>query len=228
MVKALTFDVFGTLVDWRGSIIREGAGWGRQVDWGKFADSWRAGYAPAMSKVREGKLPWTKLDDLHRMILEDLLREFGIEGLSEDEKDHWNRVWHRLSPWPDAVEGLALLKKKYTVAALSNGNMSLLVDLSKNAGLEWDAVLSAEIFRHYKPDREVYFGAADLLGCKPEEVMMVAAHPKDLKAARSAGLATAYVERPLEKGPGGKVDFEVGDSFDLVARDFVELSRELI
>jgi 2-haloacid dehalogenase len=237
-VKALTFDVFGTVVDWRGSIIREGTQWGKekglQVDWGKFADRWRAGYGPSMDKVRKGELPWTRLDTLHRAILDDLLVQFNITGLTEEEKDHWTRVWHRLTPWPDSVEGLTRLKKNFVIATLSNGNVSLLVEMAKFAGLPWDTVLSAELFHHYKPDREVYLGAADLLGCKPAEVMMVAAHPDDLKAAQALGLRTALVPRPLERGPdhpaaspaSGATPPPTG-SFDVVATDFIDLAAKL-
>src|SRR5438477_1346355 len=174
-VKALVFDTFGTLVDWRGSIIAEGAAWGKakglNIDWARFADRWRAGYAPAMDKVRKGEMPWTKLDALHRLVLEDLLKEFGIQGLTEEEKDHWNRVWHRLKPWPDSVAGLARLKKKYTIAPLSNGNIALITDMAKHSGIPWDAILGAELVRHYKPDKEVYLSAASFLGLKPAEVM---------------------------------------------------------
>ncbi len=230
-IKALTFDVFGTVVDWRGSIIREGMQWGKakgvQVDWPKFAGRWRAGYGPSMDKVRQGTLPWMKLDALHRLILDELLKEFNITALTDEEKDHWNRVWHRLTPWPDAVGGLTRLKKKYVLATLSNGNVSLLVNMAKNASLPWDTVLSAELFHHYKPDLEVYLGAADLLGCKPAEVMMVAAHSGDLKAARASGLRTAFVSRPLEYGSGAKVDSAAGESFDIVATDFVDLATKL-
>ena len=208
-VKALVFDVFGTVVDWRGSIIREGTQWGKakglSIDWAKFADRWRAGYGPSMDRVRKGSLPWMKLDALHRLILDGLLQEFHIDGLNEAEKDQWNQVWHRLAPWPDAVAGLTRLRQKFILATLSNGNVSLLVEMAKNAGLPWDTVLSAELFHHYKPDREVYLGAAGLLGCKPGELMMVAAHSGDLKAAASCGLRTAFVARPLEHGPGGKL-----------------------
>jgi 2-haloacid dehalogenase len=228
-VKALVFDVFGTVVDWRGSIIREGAQWGKkksiEVDWAKFADRWRAGYGPSMDKVRKGTLPWMKLDALHRLILDQLLEEFGIAGLTEAEKEDWNRVWHRLAPWPDAVDGLGRLRKKFVLATLSNGNVSLLVEMAKNAGLPWDAVLSAELFHHYKPDREVYLGAADLLGCRPEQVMMVAAHPDDLKAAARCGLRTALVPRPLEYGPGKNTPS--GEGFDVTARDFLDLAAKL-
>lgn len=230
-VKALVFDVFGTVVDWRGSIIREGTEWEKakrlQVDWAKFADRWRAGYGPAMDKVRKGTLPWMKIDVLHRMILDDLLKEFAIGELTEAEKDNWNRVWHRLTPWPDSVAGLRRLKEKYVLATLSNGNVGLLVDMAKSAGLPWDTVLSAELFHHYKPDREVYLGAADLLGCKPAEIMMVAAHAQDLKAARGCGLRTAFVSRPLEYGPSGKADSSAGESFDVIANDFLELAAKL-
>ena len=230
-VKALVFDVFGTVVDWHGSIIREGTKWGAakglQVDWAQFADRWRAGYGPAMDKVRKGALPWMKLDALHRMILDELLGEFHIGGLREEEKDSWNQVWHRLAPWPDSVPGLARLRKKYVLATLSNGNVSLLVDMAKHAGLPWDAILSAELFRHYKPDREVYLGAADLLGLKPPEVMMVAAHAGDLKAARACGLRTGFVSRPHEYGPSGKSDSAAGEQDDVLASDLLDLAQKL-
>lgn len=235
-VKALIFDVFGTVVDWRGSIVREGAQWGREknlpIDWGKFADRWRAGYGPSMEKVRKGELPWTKLDVLHRMILDQLLVEFNITGLTEEEKEDWTNVWHRLNPWPDAVEGLTRLKKNFVIATLSNGNVSLLVDMAKHAGLPWDTVFSAELFHHYKPDREAYLGAAELLSCKPAEVMMVAAHPPDLKAAQSCGLKAGYVPRPLEGGPNpparpAGAAPPAADSFDVVATDFIDLAAKL-
>ena len=172
-VKALVFDTFGTVVDWRSSIIAEGPALAKgkniNIDWALFADRWRAAYAPSMDRVRKGELPWTKLDDLHRMSLEILLKEFKIEGLSEAEKDHWNKVWHRLKPWPDSVAGLTRLKKKYIIAPLSNGNVALLTDMAKHSGLPWDLILGAELARHYKPDREVYLSAAEFLGLKTEE-----------------------------------------------------------
>ncbi|MFQ5759892.1 MAG: haloacid dehalogenase type II, partial [Acidiferrobacterales bacterium] len=179
-IKALTFDVFGTVVDWRSSIIREGEALGHRkgidVDWAKFVDAWRAGYQPAMSKVRNGEMPWTKLDDLHRINLDQLINEFGIEGLNEEEIDHLNRAWHRLDPWPDAVEGLTRLKRKYTLVTLSNGNVALLVNMAKCASLPWDAILGAEVARHYKPQPEAYLMTADYLGLQPGQCMMVAAH----------------------------------------------------
>lgn len=230
-VKALTFDVFGTVVDWRGSLMREGEAVGKRkgirADWGKFADAWRAGYGPAMNRVRKGELGWTKIDDLHRMILDSIAGDFGLEKLSEDEKRDLNFAWHRLAPWPDSVRGVGRLRKKFICATLSNGNVSLLVEMARHAGLTWDTVLSAELFRHYKPDREVYLGAASMLGCRPEEVMMVAAHKGDLRAAKEAGLRTAFVERPLEFGPGGKAEAGREEFMDYYAKDFLDLAGQL-
>ncbi len=230
-IRALVFDVFGTVVDWRGSIIRECRALGLRrrlaTDWAAFADAWRAGYKPAMARVRSGELPWMAIDQLHRMILDELLVRFGIEGLPEDEVDHLNRAWHRLDPWPDARRGLALLKRRRVIATLSNGNMALLVNMAKRARLPWDCVLSAELFRHYKPDPETYLGAAAILGFEPSEVMLVAAHKDDLRAAQSCGLATAFVGRPREQGPGIKVDVRPEPSFDYNARNFVDLHRRM-
>jgi 2-haloacid dehalogenase len=230
-VKALAFDVFGTVVDWRGSIIREGLALGRRkrlkVDWPAFADAWRAGYRPAMARVRSGELPWTKIDDLHRMILDDLLQRFPLGRLSADEIAHLNRVWHRLRPWPDARAGLAKLKRRHVIATLSNGNVALLTNLAKHARLPWDCILSAEVVRHYKPDPATYLGAADLLGVKPGELMMVAAHKDDLHAARACGLKTAFVPRPREHGPQAAPDVSREPAFDVHARDFNDLARQL-
>jgi len=230
-VKALVFDTFGTVVDWRGSITQEGEAWGKarglQIDWARFADRWRAGYAPSMDKVRKGQLPWTKLDDLHRALLEDLLKEFHIEGLTEAEKDHWNHVWHRLKPWPDSVAGLTRLKKKYLIAPLSNGNVALLTNMAKNSGLPWDAILGAELARHYKPDREVYLSAADFLGVKVPEVMMVAAHMGDLRAARELGLRTGFIYRPNEYGPTRQADKANPGDFDVVSTSMLDLASKM-
>jgi 2-haloacid dehalogenase len=230
-VKALVFDVFGTLVDWRSSIIHEGTAWGKtkqlQIDWARFADRWREGYGPAMNKVRKGELGWTKIDDLHRLILEQLLDEFKIAGLIEEEKNQWNRVWHRLKPWPDTVAGLTRLKKKYVIAPLSNGNIALLTNMAKNAGLPWDAILGAELVKRYKPDREVYLSAADFLGIKPHEVMMVAAHRGDLDAAHACGLRTAFIHRPDEFGPARTGDKANPGDFDIVSKDAVDLAKQM-
>lgn len=230
-IHALIFDVFGTVVDWRGSIVREGRALGRKkkiaADWDAFADAWRAGYKPAMARVRSGELPWMNIDQLHRLILDGLLGKFGLDGLTEDELDHLNRVWHRLDPWPDARKGLALLKRRHVIATLSNGNVSLLVNMAKHGGLPWDTVLSAELFRHYKPDPEAYLGAAAILGFEPSEVMMVAAHKDDLRAAQACGLATAFVGRPKEKGPKVKVDVKPEADFDFNAKNFVDLAKRM-
>jgi 2-haloacid dehalogenase len=230
-LKALAFDVFGTVVDWRSTVIREGGELGRlknlDVDWAAFADAWRAGYAPAMEVVNRGELPWTPLDRLNRMILDRLSPQFHLDGLSEAEKDRLNRVWHRLNPWPDSVGGLTRLRRRFVLATLSNGNMALLVNMAKHAGLPWDCVLSAELARQYKPARAVYQMAADLLGLRPEEVMMVAAHKSDLRAAKQAGLRTAFVPRPLEFGAAGAADNGPDASFDVTARDFVDLADKL-
>jgi 2-haloacid dehalogenase len=230
-VKALTFDVFGTVVDWRGSIIREGEKLGKakglNVDWAKFADAWRGGYRPSMDKVRRGELPWTNIDTLHRMILDDLLEQFSITGLSEEEKDNFNRAWHRLTPWPDSPPGLTRLKKKYVIATLSNGNVALLTNMAKNGGLPWDCVLSAELFRHYKRDPEVYKGAAQLLGLPIEQVMMVAAHKDDLDAARKTGMKTAFVPRPKEHGPERTIDTSSESWMDVTASSMEDLAEKL-
>ena len=230
-VKALVFDVFGTVVDWRGSILREveafGRGKGIAADWPAFVDGWRAGYQPAMQRVRCGELPWTRIDDLHRLILDDLLVKFRIAGLSEAEKDHLNRAWHRLDPWPDAVAGLTRLKGKFIIGTLSNGNVGLLVNMAKRAGLPWDVVLSAELAHHYKPDPQAYQLPPHLLGLKPGEVMLVAAHPNDLAAAAGQGLRTGYVPRPLEHGPGRHKPPSPEQRFDVTATDFVELAKQL-
>ena len=230
-VKALVFDVFGTVVDWRASVVLEvqqlAQRRGLTVDAAKFADAWRGGYGPSMDRVRRGDLPWTKLDGLHRMILDRILVDFGLTTLTDTDKDELNRVWHRLKPWPDSPRGLARLKKKFIIAPLSNGNVSLMTDLAKHAGLPWDCILGAEIVRHYKPDREVYQSAADFLDVQPSDVMMVAAHLGDLRAAKGVGLRTAFVARPLEFGPSGRPDLKADRSVDVSAKDFNDLANQL-
>lgn len=230
-VRLLVFDTFGTVVDWRSSIIAEGEQLGRAkgvtVDWAAFADAWRGGYGPSMNRVRKGELPWTKLDVLHRMILDELLVRFKIEGLTEEEKRHFNRAWHRLKPWPDAVDGLSRLKKRYIIAPLSNGNVSLLTEMAKQARLPWDCILSTELVRHYKPDKETYLMPGDFFDLQPGEVMMVAAHDGDLQAAQALGLKTAFVHRPLEFGPGKAPKLPAAGRFDFVAKDFRDLASQM-
>jgi 2-haloacid dehalogenase len=223
--KVLAFDVFGTVVDWHGSIAKEAARLKLPVDPNAFASAWRDGYKPAMTRVRSGELGWTKIDDLHRMILDQVLSHFGIDYLSEEQKRDLNFIWHRLDPWEDSVEGLARLKKQFTIVTLSNGNLSLLADMAKNAKLPWDLILCAEVFRHYKPDPETYLGVAATFDIKPEEVMLVAAHKDDLQAANKLGLQTAFIERPLEFGPTyQRNDLHKEDWIDYHANNLNELA----
>jgi len=232
-VKACVFDTFGTVVDWRSSVIGEATMWGKakglKINWVEFADRWRMGYVPAMDRVRKGELPWTNLDDLQRMILEELLKEYGIQELSEEEKINWAHVWRRLKPWPDSVEGLTRLKSKYIISPMSNGNVALMVNLAKFAGLPWDVVLGSDLVRHYKPDRETYMSAPYYLDLKPEEVMMCAAHVGDLQAARSFGLRTGFIYRPNEfrGGSAGVPDKAKSGDFDVVSASIVELAQHL-
>jgi 2-haloacid dehalogenase len=220
----LAFDVFGTVVDWHGSIVRELAALDPQVDGDAFALAWRAGYQPAMARVRSGELGWTRIDELHRMILDEILPRFGLGHLAQDERAHLNRVWHRLDPWPDAVAGLTRLKARYTITPLSNGNIGLLTHMAKRAGLPWDCILSAEVFRAYKPDPATYLGVARVFDLAPEQVMLCAAHHDDLAAARACGLRTAYIERPLEFGAGHIKDVSPQPGNELHARDIAHLA----
>ena len=230
-VKAMTFDVFGTVVDWRSSIAREAKMMGEQkgfdFDWDNFADKWRAGYGPSMNKVRTGELPWTKIDVLHRMILDELLSEYNITNLTESEKDHLNRAWHRLDPWPDSVPGLTELKKNYVISPLSNGNVALLVNMAKYGGLPWDTVLSAELAQHYKPDPEAYQSTSEFLGFPIEQIMMVAAHKNDLKSAKGQGMMTGYIPRPKEHGPNTTVDSNPEDYIDIIGENFVDFANKM-
>jgi 2-haloacid dehalogenase len=231
-IKALAFDVFGTVVDWRETIIIEGAGFAREhnlpnIDWGRFAEKWRAGYRPAMDQVMQGELPWRTVDQLHRMILDKLLNDFDLDGLSEPAIDDWNRVWHRLRPWPDSVPGLTRLKRKYIITTLSNGNVSLLVNMARNAGLPWDCIISAELFRRYKPDPETYRGCARLLDVDTSSMMMVASHKTDLRAAAAVGCRTAFVRRQLEHGPEIKRDLDADPDFDFNVDSIEELATAL-
>jgi 2-haloacid dehalogenase len=229
--RVLCFDVFGTVVDWRSSIIAEVASLAAahqlEVDAEALADAWRQGYPKAMDRVRKGELPWTLIDHLHRMILDEMLVEFGLTGLSETDLKHLNLVWHRLHPWPDSVAGLERLKRRFILSTLSNGNVSLLVDLAKFAELPFDVILSAELFHAYKPDAEVYLGAARMLDVAPHEVMLVAAHKSDLAAAQGCGLKTALVERPLEYGHGKHPSPGPDARFDINVTSFLELADQL-
>ncbi|MFZ5556168.1 MAG: haloacid dehalogenase type II [Pseudomonadota bacterium] len=231
-VDALAFDVFGTVVDWRSGVIREARrlsrGKGIRIDWGAFADAWRGKYAPSMDRVRRGEQPWTKIDDLQRASLDELMEEFGI-GLrfSDGERDELNLAWHRLPPWKDSVAGLRRLKKRYILGTLSNGNVRLLVDMARNARLPWDVIFSAETFRHFKRDPETYLGACDMLSLPPVRVMMVAAHQDDLLAAHALGLRTAFVRRPLEFGDPAKKNLSTDPRFDLVVDGLDDLAAKL-
>jgi 2-haloacid dehalogenase len=230
-VKAVTFDVFGTVVDWRTSVIREGRALGERkgvdADWEAFADAWRGKYQPSMAEVRNGERPWAKLDTLHRESLLELLEEFKISGLSETEIDDFNRAWHRLDPWPDSVEGLTRLKRKYVIATLSNGNIALLLNMAKRAGLPWDAILGAEPARSYKPTPESYLRTAKFLDLPTHQIMLCAAHNDDLVAARSHGYRTAFVRRPTEYGPHQIKDVEAAHDFDVIAESIIEVAEKL-
>ncbi|WP_394742956.1 haloacid dehalogenase type II [Natronococcus roseus] len=232
-VDALVFDVFGTVVDWRSSVIREGKqiteSTDQTADWAAFADAWRKEYRPSLEQVRQGDVPWQNLDELHRKSLEELLDRFDVEGLSESEMVHLNRAWHRLDPWPDAIPGLQRLKPHYVIAPLSNGHVRLLTNMAKRAGIPWDLILSAELSGHYKPDEETYLTAVDLLDLEVDNVMMIAAHERDLDASRELGLQTAYVHRPLEWGPekADSTEKPEKNAYDIVADDFIELAESL-
>lgn len=230
-VKAILFDTFGSVVDWRSSLIAEltafGAERGIAADWAGLVDAWRAAYAPSMDRVRKGEQGWTKLDDLHRASVDRLVREFDIRGLTEADLVHINLGWHRLAPWPDAVAGLTRLKSRYIIGPLSNGNVALLLNMAKHAGIPWDMICAAELFRHYKPDPETYLGAAALLGLAPGEVMMAAAHNNDLAAARRCGLKTAFWPRTNEYGPHQSRDFAAEAEWDVVAADIGDLATRM-
>ncbi len=233
-IQALVHDVFGTVVDWRGAVTADGEALGARlgitgVDWQQFADEWRGLYAPSMNKVRTGELPWTNLDALHRMALDQLLEKFGVaDRLSEADKVWFNLTWHRLKPWPDSVPGLTRIKKKYIIATLSNGTVRLLTDMAKHCGLPWDTVLGSDLVRHYKPDAEMYQSAIHFLGNDdPGAVMMVAAHNNDLVAAAKHGMKTAYINRPYEKGAKQDRDFKAEHDFTYVATSFEDLADQL-
>ncbi|MBI1965632.1 MAG: haloacid dehalogenase type II [Betaproteobacteria bacterium] len=230
-IKALTFDTFGTVVDWRTSIINDFTAFGRKkklkVNWEPFVDEWKSAYRPGMDAVRTGKSQWMTVDRIYRIKLDEVLSKYGLGGMPEDDRVYLNRAWHRLNPWPDAVAGLKRLKKKYVISPLSNGDVSCLTNMAKHGGLPWDVILCAELFKHYKPDPETYLGAIAYLGLQPHEVMMVAAHNYDLKNARSHGMRTAFVARPTEYGPLQTENLVAEEDWDIVAGDFGELATKL-
>jgi 2-haloacid dehalogenase len=233
-VRALVFDVFGTVVDWRRGVARNAGPFlarhaKSRVDPGAFADAWRERYDPAMDAVRSGRRPFVRLDVLHWENLVAVLPAFGIDPakVPAAELDELNLAWHRLDPWPDVVAGLTRLKQRFIVAPLSNGNVILMLDMAKRAGLPWDAILGAELAQAYKPDPEAYLRTVDILAMRPDEVCMVAAHNGDLAAARACGLATAFVPRPTEHGPGQTRDLRPEEDWDVVARDFGDLADKL-
>jgi 2-haloacid dehalogenase len=226
-VKVIAFDIFGTVVDWHGTIAREVGALYPGVDGDAFALAWRAGYRPAMQRVMSGELGWTLIDALHRMILDTLLPQFGLAHLDEGQRRHLNKVWHRLDAWPDSVEGLTRLKARHIICSLSNGNLGLLAEMAKHARLPWDCILSAEVFRAYKPDPATYLGVAQVFDVEPSEVMLVATHHDDLAAARRCGLQTAYVERPMECGPNGIKDDSRDPTNDRHATSIVDLARQM-
>ncbi|HEX6704742.1 MAG TPA: haloacid dehalogenase type II [Albitalea sp.] len=222
--QLLLFDIFGTVVDWHGSIVRELTALHPEVDADAFALAWRAAYRPSMERVMSGAQPWTRLDELHRASLDALLPRFGLAHLDDAQRRHLNGVWHRLDPWPDSVAGLTRLKSRFTIASLSNGNLGLLTNMAKRAGLPWDCVLSAEVFKAYKPDPAVYLGAARVFDLDPARAMLVAAHHDDLAAARACGLQTAYIERPLEFGARQPKDVSPEPANTMHARSITHLA----
>lgn len=225
--KVLAFDVFGTVVDWHSGICREVQSLRPEVNGNDFALAWRAGYKPAMSRVMSGELGWTLIDDLHRIILNDILEQFGLIELNEDEKKHLNKAWHRLDPWPDVVAGLTRLKSRHVICTLSNGNIGLLTNMAKRAGLPWDCILSAEVFHAYKPSPAAYLGVAKVFDVAPAEVMLVATHQDDLAAARACGLQTAYIERPAEFGLANPKDVSPNPANTLHSMNFLLLADQL-
>jgi 2-haloacid dehalogenase len=228
---AIVFDTFGTVVDWRGSLIADLTAFGRergiQADWPALIDAWRAAYHPSMDRVRKGLQPWTTLDGLHRASLDRLVEEFGIKGLTEQDLVHINLGWHRLNGWPDSVKGLTRLKTRFVIGPLSNGNVSLLTFMAKHAGLPWDMVFGSDLFGHFKPDPETYLGVAKMMDLAPDQVMMAAAHNGDLGSARKCGLMTAFFPRPNEYGPHQKRDYSAEQDWDFVVKDIEDLATQL-
>jgi 2-haloacid dehalogenase len=230
-VVALVFDTWGTTVDWRGSLLDElqafGQRWQLDVDWNVFLDEWRSAYKPTMQKINSGELPWMKSDEFYRHALDQLLAKHKIAGIGEDEIDHLNRAWTRTRPWPDSVAGLLILKRQYILSPLSNASFAWLIEIARFAGLPFDCIISSENARRYKPHPEVYLTAVRLLGCKPEQVMLVAAHNYDLRAARALGMKTGFISRPMEFGSRQSEDLRAEEDWDVVAEDMIDLAKKM-
>ena len=228
---AIVFDTFGSVVDWRSSLIADLSAYGSRrgitADWTALVDAWRASYHPSMDRVRKGELPWTRLDDLHRTSLDRLVADFGIKDLTEDDMVHINLGWHRLHAWPDSVPGLTRLKSRFIIGPLSNGNVALLLNMAKFAGIPWDMIFGSDLFGHFKPDPETYLGVARMLNLRPDQVMMAAAHNGDLGAARGCGLMTAFFPRPDEYGPHQNRDYAADQDWDIVATDIQDMATKL-
>jgi 2-haloacid dehalogenase len=228
---AIVFDTFGSVVDWRSSLIADltayGTSKGVTADWPALVDAWRAAYHPSMQRVRTGELPWTKLDNLHRASLDKLIADFRITGFTQQDLVHINLGWHRLHPWPDSVPGLTRLKSRFIIGPLSNGNVSLLLNMAKFAAIPWDMIFGSDLFGHFKPDPETYLGVARMLDLRPDQVMMAAAHNGDLAAARAQGLLTAFFPRPAEYGPHQKRDYQADQDWDIVATDIQDMATKL-
>ncbi|MBE2276705.1 MAG: haloacid dehalogenase type II [Rhodobacteraceae bacterium] len=230
-VKAIVFDTFGTVVDWRGSVISDLGIWGAahdiNLDWARLIDLWRDRYNPQKARVRSGELPWTNLDELHHEALLAVLQDLNAPDLTEAQVMHINRVWHRLRPWPDSVEGLTRLKRNFVIGPLSNANVALLVNMAKASGLPWDHAFSCELFQHYKPDPETYLGVCRMMYLEPSQVMMCAAHNYDLAAARRFGLRTAFIPRPTEYGPSQTTDLVPEQNWDIIATDMIDFAARM-
>ncbi len=231
-IKAIIFDTYGTVVDWRSSIATEANAMAKAIginifDGNSFADAWRAGYQPKMKEVRDGLRPWTTNDILHRERLDDIIPEFGLNNLDELQRTELNQAWHRLTPWSDSIPGITRLKRKYIVSTFSNGSYNLLLNMAKNAGIPWDSILCSDVFRAFKPSKKCYLGAIDLLGGEPQTIMLCAAHNYDLSRGRKFGMQTAYVDRPLESGPNKKHDLKAEQNWDIITTSIDGVADQL-
>jgi 2-haloacid dehalogenase len=231
-IKAVIFDTYGTVVDWRSSIATEANTMAKNIgittfDGDSFADAWRAGYEPKMKEVRDGLRSWTTNDVLHRERLDDIIPVFGLNNLDDNQRTELNQAWHRLSPWPDSVPGITRLKSKYIVSTFSNGSYRLLLNMAKNASIPWDSILCSDVFHAFKPSKKCYLGAIDLLGGVPETIMLCAAHNYDLSRGRKFGMQTAYVDRPLESGPKKTHDLKAEKNWDIITTSIEGVADQL-